>query len=65
MRERTENGQVTRYYWDGDQLAAEANIVNGVAILIARYVRGNGLIAREGNKENTNICILAMVMLLN
>ncbi|MFC5446705.1 RHS repeat protein [Paenibacillus aestuarii] len=47
LYERTENGQTTRYYWDGDQVIAEANVVSGVATLKARYVRGQGLIARE------------------
>ncbi|NQX67316.1 glycoside hydrolase family protein [Paenibacillus alba] len=45
--ERTENGQKTRYYWDGDQVIAEANVVGGVATLKARYIRGQGLVARE------------------
>lgn len=45
--ERTENGQTTRYYWDGDQVIAEANVVGGVATLKARYIRGQGLVARE------------------
>ncbi|EFM08672.1 YD repeat protein [Paenibacillus curdlanolyticus YK9] len=45
--ERTENGQTTRYYWDGDQIEAEATVVSGVATFKARYIRGQGLIARE------------------
>ncbi|NEW04693.1 RHS repeat-associated core domain-containing protein [Paenibacillus sp. SYP-B3998] len=45
--ERTENGQATRYYWDGSQVIAEGNVVGGVATLKARYIRGQGLVARE------------------
>ncbi|MBP1992920.1 RHS repeat-associated core domain-containing protein [Paenibacillus eucommiae] len=45
--ERTENGQTTRYYWDGDQIIAEAQVTAGSAALKARYIRGQGLIARE------------------
>ncbi len=48
--ERTENGLTTRYYWDGDQVIAEANVISGVATLKARYIRGQGLISREDNK---------------
>ncbi|MBW7454250.1 RHS repeat-associated core domain-containing protein, partial [Paenibacillus sepulcri] len=44
---RTENGQTTRYYVDGDQVIAEATMTGGVATLKARYIRGQGLIARE------------------
>lgn len=45
--ERTENGQTTRYYWDGDQVIAEATVSGGVATFKARYVRGQSLVARE------------------
>lgn len=46
--ERTENGVTTRYYWDGSQLVAEGTATaNGAAFLKARYIRGNGLIARQ------------------
>lgn len=45
--ERTENGQITRYYWDGDQIIAEGTIIGGSSTLKARYIRGNGLVARE------------------
>ncbi|NEW08355.1 hypothetical protein GK047_20360 [Paenibacillus sp. SYP-B3998] len=45
--ERTENGQTTRYYWDGSQVIAEGNVSGGVATLKARYIRGQGLVARE------------------
>ncbi|NEW04690.1 hypothetical protein GK047_01480 [Paenibacillus sp. SYP-B3998] len=36
-----------RYYWDGSQVIAEANVIGGVATLKARYIRGQGLVARE------------------
>ncbi|MFC5446707.1 glycohydrolase toxin TNT-related protein [Paenibacillus aestuarii] len=49
--ERTENGLTTRYYWDGDQVIAEANVISGVTTLKARYIRGQGLISREDNKS--------------
>ncbi|QYR19150.1 hypothetical protein KZ483_14355 [Paenibacillus sp. sptzw28] len=49
--ERTENGKTTRYYWDGDQVIAEANVSGGVATLKARYIRGQGLVAREDNQS--------------
>lgn len=45
--ERTENGQITRYYWDGDQIIAEATVSSGSAAFKARYIRGQGLVARE------------------
>ncbi|MDR6884016.1 RHS repeat-associated core domain-containing protein [Bacillus sp. 3255] len=45
--ERTENGQTTRYYNNGANVIAEGNVVGGVATLKARYIRGNGLVARE------------------
>jgi len=53
LYERTEEGITTRYYTDGAQVIAEATVVNGVASLKARYIRGNGLVARvdtSGNK---------------
>ncbi|WP_235941793.1 polymorphic toxin-type HINT domain-containing protein [Paenibacillus puerhi] len=50
MWERTENGQTTRYYWDGDQIIAEAAVKNGDVTLTARYIRGRGLIAREDSR---------------
>jgi len=53
LYERTEGGQTTRYYYDGDQIIAEANVVNGVASLKARYIRGNGLVARQGSDNST------------
>ncbi|WP_168123966.1 RHS repeat protein [Paenibacillus sp. HB172176] len=48
--ERTENGEVTRYYWDGDQVVAEATVDNNVPTLKAKYIRGNGLVAREDDQ---------------
>ncbi|WP_208629911.1 RHS repeat-associated core domain-containing protein, partial [Paenibacillus ferrarius] len=45
--ERTENGQTTRYYNNGANVIAEGTVAGGVATLKARYIRGNGLIARE------------------
>ncbi|MFC0211110.1 RHS repeat domain-containing protein [Paenibacillus chartarius] len=48
--ERTENGQTTRYYWDGDQVIAEATVSGGVATLKSRYIRGNGLVARQDSQ---------------
>lgn len=54
MYERTEGSQTTRYYYDGDQIIAEATISNGTATLKARYTRnGSRLVSREdasGNK---------------
>ncbi|WP_088831371.1 RHS repeat-associated core domain-containing protein [Paenibacillus tyrfis] len=48
--ERTENDQTTRYYWDGDQIIAEAAVSGGAVSLKARYVRGKGLVAREDSQ---------------
>lgn len=45
--ERTENGKSTRFYNNGSDVIAEGNVVSGTATLKARYIRGNGLIARE------------------
>ncbi|OPH47273.1 hypothetical protein BC351_12300 [Paenibacillus ferrarius] len=54
LYERTENGQTTRYYYDGANMIAEGIVAaNGTASLKARYIRGNGLVARvdaNGNK---------------
>ncbi|WP_310732577.1 RHS repeat-associated core domain-containing protein [Paenibacillus sp. 1011MAR3C5] len=47
MWERGEGGKTTRYYWDGDPVIAEAIVTNGTAKFHARYIRGNGLEARE------------------
>jgi len=53
LYERTENGQTTRYYWDGNQVIAEADVVGGVATRKASYIRGHGLIAREDEQGKT------------
>ncbi|REK69237.1 RHS repeat-associated core domain-containing protein [Paenibacillus paeoniae] len=45
--ERSEGGKTTRYYWDDDQIIAEAVITGGVAKFHARYIRGEELEARE------------------
>jgi len=50
LYERTENGKTTRFYWDGDKIIAEADVIAGVVTLKTRYVRGQGLIAREDNQ---------------
>jgi RHS repeat-associated protein len=47
LYERTENGQTTRYYYNGDQLIAEGVVNGSTTKLKARYIRGNGLVARE------------------
>ncbi|TXK75434.1 S8 family serine peptidase [Paenibacillus sp. N3.4] len=53
LYERTENGQTTRYYYDGANLVAEGIVAaNGTATLKARYIRGNGLVARVDASEN-------------
>ncbi|MFC0212338.1 RHS repeat-associated core domain-containing protein [Paenibacillus chartarius] len=54
LYERTEGGQTTRYYYDGSSVIAEGMVqTDGKAVLKARYLRGNGLVARvdaSGNK---------------
>jgi RHS repeat-associated protein len=45
--ERTENGQTTRYYNNGVNVIAEGTVSGDTAVLKARYIRGNGLVARE------------------
>ena len=45
--ERIENGETTRYYWDGSNIAAEARVVGGTATFKARYIRGRGPVARQ------------------
>ncbi|ARU60496.1 hypothetical protein CBW65_04965 [Tumebacillus avium] len=47
LYERKENGATTRYYYDGQDIIAEADVVNGAASLKVRYIRGNGLAALE------------------
>ncbi|NDI33804.1 RHS repeat-associated core domain-containing protein [Chengkuizengella sediminis] len=41
--ERSEQGETTRYYYDGEVIIAEATIVNGTPRLKAHYIRGNQL----------------------
>ncbi|MBO2946246.1 RHS repeat-associated core domain-containing protein [Paenibacillus sp. F411] len=41
--ERVENGVRNRYYYDGSQIIAEAEIVNGQPVHKATYIRGNAL----------------------
>lgn len=52
LYERIEAGVTTRYYYDGEQVIAEANVVNGVAILKNRYLRGQSLISTEDYQQN-------------
>lgn len=40
---RTEDGETRRYYYDGNQMIAEARVVGGAPQLIASYIRGNQL----------------------
>ncbi|MDY8025662.1 hypothetical protein [Paenibacillus polymyxa] len=40
---RTEGPNQIRYYYDGDQIIAEASVVNGTSQLKARYIRGKKL----------------------
>jgi hypothetical protein len=47
----TENGETTRYYYDGDVVIAEAIVAGGVAELKALYIRGLGLVAREDETD--------------
>ncbi|CAH1217420.1 hypothetical protein PAECIP111893_04275 [Paenibacillus plantiphilus] len=47
LYERTENNTTVRYYYDGDQVIAEGNVVNGTVTMKAEYTRGKGLIARQ------------------
>ncbi|MBL0387379.1 RHS repeat protein [Tumebacillus sp. ITR2] len=46
LYERTELGKTTRYYYDNQNLVAEANVVSGTVVFTARYVRGAGLLTR-------------------
>ncbi|SMG53018.1 intein C-terminal splicing region/intein N-terminal splicing region/RHS repeat-associated core domain-containing protein [Paenibacillus aquistagni] len=41
--ERESNGGITRYYYDGSNIIAEADIVDGEPVFKARYIRGNRL----------------------
>lgn len=47
LYERTADGVTTRYYYDGEEIIAEAEVTNGVATLKVRYLRGNGLVSLE------------------
>lgn len=54
LYERTEEGITTRFYYDGANIIAEANIVNGIPQLKARYIRGGSdLIARKDAQGNS------------
>ncbi|MBE1445372.1 RHS repeat-associated core domain-containing protein [Paenibacillus sp. OAS669] len=52
LYERTENGQTTRYYTAGDQIIADAAVTGNGPVMNARYVRGLGLLARQGNDSS-------------
>ncbi|MDO7905533.1 RHS repeat-associated core domain-containing protein [Paenibacillus sp. JX-17] len=43
LTERTENGITSRYYYDGNQIVAEATIKDGKPELKANYIRGQKL----------------------
>lgn len=45
--ERVQGTETTRYYYDGNQIIAEATVINGSPELKARYIRGNQLEAIE------------------
>jgi RHS repeat-associated protein len=47
LYEREENGEITRYYYDGGSVIAEDTVVNNIAELKSRYIRGRGLVAQE------------------
>lgn len=47
LYERSENGTVTRYYYDGQALLAEADVTNGEPVLKTRYVGGSDLAMQE------------------
>lgn len=50
LYEREEDTGVTRYYYDGTKLIAEAIVVNGVPQLKNRYVRGLSLAVKEDSQ---------------
>ncbi|MFB5677038.1 hypothetical protein [Paenibacillus terreus] len=50
---RIQNGVETRYYYDGDQIIAEAVIENGTPKLKASYVRGSKLEAIVRDKRES------------
>ncbi|MBW7474555.1 hypothetical protein K0T92_07340 [Paenibacillus oenotherae] len=47
LYERSEGGKTTRYYYDGAEVIAEAEVNGGTAVLKNRYIRGKGLISKE------------------
>lgn len=47
LYERAENGTVTRFYYDGQALLAEAVVTNGEPVLKTRYVGGSDLALQE------------------
>lgn len=47
LYERAENGTVTRFYYDGQALLAEADVTNGEPVLKTRYVGGSDLAMQE------------------
>lgn len=54
LYERTENGEKVRYYYDGPNVIAEGKVSSsGTVGLKARYVRGNGLIARQDSTRKS------------
>ncbi|MFD2170166.1 RHS repeat-associated core domain-containing protein [Tumebacillus lipolyticus] len=50
LYERKENGKVTRYYYDEEQVIAEADVTEEGASLKTRYIRGNSLIAQSDSQ---------------
>uniref|UniRef100_UPI0013E8E927 RHS repeat-associated core domain-containing protein n=1 Tax=Longirhabdus pacifica TaxID=2305227 RepID=UPI0013E8E927 len=57
LTERTEDGETTRYYYDGQVIIAEATIVNDNPELKARYIRGKKLEAIQ-YEDNTKAYVL-------
>uniref|UniRef100_UPI0013E8B6E8 RHS repeat-associated core domain-containing protein n=1 Tax=Longirhabdus pacifica TaxID=2305227 RepID=UPI0013E8B6E8 len=57
LTERTEDGETTRYYYDGQVIIAEATIVNDKPKLKARYIRGKKLEAIQ-YEDNTKAYVL-------
>lgn len=47
LYERAENGTVTRFYYDGQALLAEADVTNGEPVLKTRYVGGTQMVMQE------------------
>ncbi|WP_150275410.1 RHS repeat-associated core domain-containing protein [Paenibacillus tepidiphilus] len=46
LYERTENGVTTRYYWDEEQIVAEATVSGTTVTPKASYIYGNSLLGR-------------------